>query len=185
MWDSKSKHDLIIEVWEKLDCESVGRSEIESIETVVREIYGESPMDTPMRLARLLADEGAELRHSEILELDVERRTSADDLPLLSRPIEISTKEAAFKSIFELETLRRRFQKNRRNQSILGLRKKAITARDLCVELSENQNKAQRARLDAAEIGEWLSIWIQSPEIYETWIRARYPEGFEGIEERK
>ena len=185
MWDSKSKHDLIIEVWEKLDCESVGRTEIEAIETVVRENYGESPLDSPMRLARLLADEGAELRHSEILELDVERRTSTDELPVLSQPIEISTKEAAFKAIFELETLRRRFQKNGKNQSLQGLRKKAITARNHCVELSENQNKAPGARRDALEIGEWLSIWIQSPEIYETWIRARYPEGFEEIEQGK
>ena len=40
MWQSKTKNDLIIEVWEKLDCESVGAIEIEAIETVVREKYG-------------------------------------------------------------------------------------------------------------------------------------------------
>lgn len=36
MWNSRTKIDLIIEVWEKLDCESVGAREIEAIETVVR-----------------------------------------------------------------------------------------------------------------------------------------------------
>jgi len=33
MWLSRNKNDLIIEVWEKLDCENVGAAEIEAIET--------------------------------------------------------------------------------------------------------------------------------------------------------
>ncbi|HKX84510.1 MAG TPA: hypothetical protein VJL58_09850 [Pyrinomonadaceae bacterium] len=64
MWNSRNKTDLIFEVWEKLDCESVGAAEIEAIETVVREEYGDSAVDSPMILARMLADEGAILRHS-------------------------------------------------------------------------------------------------------------------------
>ena len=31
MYDARNKTDLIIEVWERLDCESVGRKEIEAI----------------------------------------------------------------------------------------------------------------------------------------------------------
>ena len=65
MWLSRTKNDLLIEVWEKLDCESIGASEIEAIETVVRDQYGEAAVESPMVIARLLADEGAELRHSE------------------------------------------------------------------------------------------------------------------------
>ena len=32
MWKSRNKTELIIEVWEKLDCEDVGAAEIEAIE---------------------------------------------------------------------------------------------------------------------------------------------------------
>jgi len=77
MWNARTKIDLIIEVWEKLDCESIGAKEIEAIETVVREQYGFSAVESPMIIARLLADEGAELRHAEIMELDVERRSES------------------------------------------------------------------------------------------------------------
>ena len=35
MWEAKNKRDLMIEVWEKLDCESVGADEIRSVEEVV------------------------------------------------------------------------------------------------------------------------------------------------------
>jgi len=179
MWESKSKHDLIIEVWEKLDCENVGRAEIEAIETVVRENYGDSPMDTPMKLARLLADEGAELRHSEILELDVERRTESAVLPLLSKSLDLSDEESALDTIDELEELRLRFQAASNESGIRALRKKAIAARDACLEISTNNKKSPRAKQAAATISEWLSVWIQSPEIYKTWIKAKYPDGIE------
>src|SRR4051812_28518279 len=73
MWQSRTKIDLVIEVWEKLDCESVGAVEIKAIETVVADVFGEQAVDSPMVIARLLADEGAELRHSELMDLYVER----------------------------------------------------------------------------------------------------------------
>ena len=74
MWNSRTKNDLIIEVWEKLDCENIGAKEITAIEDAVREKYGDDAVDSPMIIARLLADEGAELRHAEIMELEVKRR---------------------------------------------------------------------------------------------------------------
>ncbi len=63
MYKSRTKTDLIIEVWEALDCESVGAKEIIAIEEAVREQFGQNAVESPMILARLLADEGAELRH--------------------------------------------------------------------------------------------------------------------------
>lgn len=169
-----------MEVWEKLDCESIGRVELEAIETVVGEIYGMSPQDTPMRLARLLADEGAELRHSELLELDVERRTATEDLPLISQPLDISQKTKALKSINELEELRRKFDSQKKVDGISALRKKAIAARDQCLGIAGNPDKSDVSRKDASEIAEWLSIWIQSPEIFNAWLKARYPDGIGG-----
>ena len=65
MLKSRTKNDLMIEVWETLDCENVGAKEIIAIEKAVRERFGEAAVDSPMVIARLLADEGAELRSEE------------------------------------------------------------------------------------------------------------------------
>ncbi len=89
MFDARNKNDLIIEVWEKLDCESVGASEMIAMEEAVLGQYGKSAVDSPMIIARLLADEGADLRHSEIMQLYVERHS---DLPY----------EAAFRNILDV-----------------------------------------------------------------------------------
>src|ERR1700755_3324433 len=75
-WKSRAKDDLIIEVWEHLDCESVGAREILAIEQAVHERFGDGAVDNPMIVARLLADEGAELRHPEIMELYVKYQES-------------------------------------------------------------------------------------------------------------
>ena len=56
MWQSRNKTDLIFEVWEKLDCDSVGAAEIEAIETAVEGRFGKRALESPMVLARLLAD---------------------------------------------------------------------------------------------------------------------------------
>ena len=92
MFESRNKIDLIIEVWEKLDCESVGKAEILAIETVVRDRFGDQAVDSPMITARLLADEGAELRHQEIMQLFLER---AEDRPY----------DAVFRNILDVTNL--------------------------------------------------------------------------------
>ncbi|MBA3715634.1 MAG: hypothetical protein H0W76_24795, partial [Pyrinomonadaceae bacterium] len=75
-WKARTKRDLMIEVWEHLDCESVGAKELETIAAVVREQFGDGAIESPASVARLLADEGAELRHAEVLELDVRWRSN-------------------------------------------------------------------------------------------------------------
>ena len=51
-WNARSRQDLIIEVWEDLDCESVGARELEQIQHALREQYGEGGLESPAAIAR-------------------------------------------------------------------------------------------------------------------------------------
>ena len=126
MWQAKTKTDLIIEVWEKLDCESVGASEIEAIETVVCEKYGNSAVDSPMIIARLLADEGAELRHSEIMELYVKRQLESPYHAMFRNILKFSDFKQAVISIRQLENLRRKFVAENDKEGLRLVRETAI-----------------------------------------------------------
>ena len=126
MWDAKTKQDLIIEVWEKLDCESVGAAEIEAIETVVRDTFGQSAVESPMIIARLLADEGAELRHAEILKLDVERRLESPYDPMFRNILKFSDFNQALNSICQIENLRRKFLKENDKEGLRLVREIGI-----------------------------------------------------------
>src|SRR6266446_7946862 len=84
---ARTKEDLIVEVWEQLDCDSVGAAELEQIQKAIRERFGEGAVDSPASIARLLADEGAILRHPEVLECDADwrvRASAVSELPAVN-----------------------------------------------------------------------------------------------------
>ena len=108
-WQARTKRDLIIEVWEWLDCESVGGREIQAIAEIARERYGAGADESPLALARLLADEGAELRHPEIMALDVVWRTSDKYDAMFRNALKCDDLAQTFQSLRRLENLRQQF----------------------------------------------------------------------------
>jgi hypothetical protein len=185
MWTSRTKQDLIIEVWEKLDCENVGAAEIEAIEEAVRGQYGEAAVESPMRIARLLADEGAALRHSEIMKLWIERSSDRPYDAEFRNLVKLDDLATALRSVRQVENLRRKFVSDGDKEGVRLLREEILEAKSHVVELSRDQRLDAAARQVNAEIGEWLTLWLQSPELFENWILIRrnsagYKEAFGG-----
>lgn len=162
MWQAKNKRDLMIEVWEKLDCESVGSTEIEAIEEVVRDVYGASAVESPMQIARLLADEGAELRHSEIMELYVVRYEAKPYTAEFRNILKIGSFRQTLASIRSLDNLRKKFVTDGDKNGIRLIRERVIEAK-----------KRLTATPMEAEISEWLTVWLQTPDAFETWVSLR------------
>lgn len=173
MWKSRTKNDLIIEVWEALDCENVGAKEIVAIEEAVRERFGANAIDQPMRIARLLADEGAELRHSEILALDVERRLESPYEPMFRNILKFSDFKQALNSIRNLENLRKKFQAENDKEGLRLVRDTAQKGKQRAQMISKNEKVEPQNRAEKAEIAEWFTLWLQSPEIFENWVTLR------------
>lgn len=163
----------MIEVWEALDCESVGAKEIIAIENAVREKFGNNAVDQPMRIARLLADEGAELRHSEIMKLDVERRLESPYDPMFRNILKFSDFKKALISIRQLENLRRKFQTENDKEGLRLVRETAIKGKQRTVMIANNSKVDEQKRAEKGEIAEWFQLWLQSPEIFENWIELR------------
>lgn len=163
MFVSRNKADLIIEVWEKLDCENVGAPEIEAIETAVEGRFGTSAVDSPMVIARLLADEGAELRHSEIMELYIKRASDRPYDAVFLNILDTSGFPQTLSSLRRMENLRRRFASDQDKDGTRILRQLAI----------DEKERLQGGSVIDREIAEWLTIWLGSPEIFENWITLR------------
>ncbi len=173
MWNSRTKTDLIIEVWEKLDCESVGAKEIEAIEIVVRDRFGEGAIESPMIIARMLADEGAELRHAEILELDVKRRLESPYDAMFRNVLKFADFKETLISIRRLENMRRKFVLENDKEGLRLLREIAIKGKNRAQMIAKNERVEADKRVEKAEIAEWFTLWMQSPEIFENWVELR------------
>lgn len=162
MWESKTKHDLIIEVWEKLDCESIGSAEIEAIEEVVSDVLGDAAVESPMKIARLLADEGAELRHSEIMELHVRRYEAKPYTAEFRNILKVDSFRQTLTSIRNLDNLRKKFLSEGDKNGVRLIRERVI----------ETKKKLTR-RPEEVELAEWLNVWLLTPDVFETWVSLR------------
>ncbi|HEY0659496.1 MAG TPA: hypothetical protein VGD05_13525 [Pyrinomonadaceae bacterium] len=173
MYKSRTKNDLIIEVWEALDCESIGAKEIAAIEEAVRTRFGSSAVDLPMIIARLLADEGAELRHAEILELDVQRRLESPYDAMFRNILKFSDFKQTIVSIRNLENLRQKFTRENDKEGLRLVRETALKGKNRALMIGKNPKVDEMKRAEKAEIAEWFTIWLQSPEVFDNWIVLR------------
>ncbi|MFL6375479.1 MAG: hypothetical protein ACJ73D_12490 [Pyrinomonadaceae bacterium] len=173
MWESRTKQDLVIEVWEKLDCDSVGAAEIEAIETAVEAQFGKAAVDSPMVIARLVADEGAELRHSEIMELYIRRSEDHPYDAALRNVLRVDSLSAALRSITDLENIRRKYAADGDKTGLRHIREMAIAAkRELCLRIDHIRTN-DLDRHVATEINDWLSHWLQTPQLFADWVEVR------------
>jgi hypothetical protein len=172
-WKARTKRDLMIEVWEHLDCESVGALELEAVTAVVRERFGEGAVESPVIIARLLADEGAELRHAEVLEMDARWRTQDPYEAMFRNVLRFSTFDEAAASIRRLENLRKQFQRKNDREGLRLVREAALKGKQRAQMIARNTKVVERKRAEKAEMVEWFTVWLNQPEIFEDWLSLR------------
>jgi hypothetical protein len=172
-WGARTKPDLIIEVWEALDCESVGAREIEQIQQALREKFGEGTLESPASIARTVAEEGAVLRHQEVFACDMKwrERLISDTAPLQS--LSFSSLTEASESIRKLESWRSQFAETGKQVDLHRLQEFALKARQELQLVERSRIVKARVRSEAAEIVEWLTIWMRDPVIFEDWLSLR------------
>lgn len=180
-WSARNKRDLIIEVWEYLDCESVGASELEQIQQALTEKFGAGAVTSPASIARTVADEGAILRHPEVFQCDVNWREHHVKRWEFRHGLNFSDFSSAFASVVRLEEKRLQLQLGDEATGATGLRE----LRDIVVAARKDSLLQARSKiLDSSvrerlkEISEWLIVWLQSPELFSDWLdlRRRSPE---------
>jgi len=158
MWRAKTKSDLAIEVWEKLDCEDIGAAEIEAIEIVIGEQFGVHAVDSPMQIARLLADEGAALRHAEIMELYLARAANRPYEAAFRALVEITGLRSALTGIRNLENLRRKYLLDNDREGLRLVQLAAIGAKEQAEETAGRIQADPLTRGINTEIAEWFRI---------------------------
>ncbi len=172
-WKARTKRELMIEVWEHLDCESVGAKEIEAVSEAVRERFGEGAVESPARVARLLADEGADLRHAEVLELDARWRTADPYEAAFRNVLKFSTFEEAAGSIKRLDNLRKQFQRKGDREGLRRVQETVLKGKQRAEMIARNPAVNERKRAEKAEMAEWFTVWLSQPELFSDWLGLR------------
>jgi hypothetical protein len=172
-WKARTKRELMIEVWEHLDCETVGARELEEIVEAVRERFDGGALESPAAIARLLADEGAELRHAEVLEMDARWRTADPYEPMFRNVLRFSDFEQAANSIKRLDNLRRQFARKKDQEGLRRVRDVALRGKQRAQMIAANKSVDRRKRAEKEEIAQWFTLWLQTPELFDDWLALR------------
>jgi hypothetical protein len=156
---------LIIDVWKPMDKEVVGAPELESIQETIAERFGASV--SPASIARALADHGVRLGHPEILQADLRWRERS--LLFTTEDLAFGAIDAANALIEKIESLRQQSENDAPRAERLRYEVRQFkTELDL---LTANE-KAENREL-AQEVAQWLTIWLQTPQIFSEWLSLR------------
>ena len=183
--EPRSKQEFMVAEWLRLGGQAIGRKELRAIQRALREEFGEGAIESPARIARVLADEGAELRHPEVIEFDakwreekIEKETSKFrrlERFLDTKPARLHETESLIK---KLEQTRQSSERNQDQMNAQHLRNIAINARQAAELLANDSTLNQAQRAEQAEIAQWLAVWLQTPSLFHDWLdlRRRSPD---------
>jgi hypothetical protein len=172
-------HEIIVSIWQARGQTAIGAEELRAIHQGVAALIGEDNAPSPASIARELAQEGAELRHPEVIECDAAWREARwereakrfkrlDDL-VSDKPL---TLKRAEELIAELERLRQEFASTNDDEGLARLKEFALSAQ-------QRSQSGTKAGVDAAalseqtEIDTWLKVWMQTPAIFSDWLELR------------
>ena len=180
-----SKQEFIVAQWLRLGGKAIGRRELRRIQRALHEKFGEGGVESPAKIARVLADEGAELRHPEVIEFDVKWREEKIEKETsefkglerfrVAKPVRLHEAESLIK---KLEQTRQSSGRNENKVNVQRLREIAIDVRQTAETLANDSTLTQRQRDEQAEIAQWLAVWLQTPNLFDDWLdlRRRSPD---------
>jgi hypothetical protein len=154
-----TRERLIVETWSRIGADTVGAAELSLIQTALMERFGSAA--SPASIARVLADHGARLGHPEILQADVRWRErqhvfTPDDLAF-------DTIGAAFAFI---EKLQQADDQHSLRQSVQHIKHELE-------HLAAVPTVPANRRAVAREAVQWLTVWLQNPQIFSEWLELR------------
>ena len=175
-WSARTITELIIEVWEALDCESVGAAELEQIQHALLETFGAGAAESPAAIARTVADEGAVLRHPEVFDCDLKWRRKNLGSHGFGEPLDFSNLKSAFESVVKIEE--RRLETDSDPKAIEKLQSVVLAARDELSLKARSRILDEGERQASNEVAQWLTVWLRTPELFSDWLdlRRRSPE---------
>jgi hypothetical protein len=76
-------------------------------------------------------------------------------------------------SIRQLENLRKKFAAESDREGLRLIRETAEKGKNRALMIAGNEKVDADKRAEKAEIAEWFTLWMQSPEVFENWVLLR------------
>lgn len=160
-----TKYQIIVDVWERMEKDVVGAPELELIQQALAVRFG--TIVSLAAIARTLADHGVRLGHPDVLVADMKWRERT--ALFTSEDLTFDCMEAAMSLIEKIEGFRQNFENEK--PMLEHLRQSVQQIKNELDVLAASDRVGQN--ILAEEVGQWLAIWLQNPQLFPEWLALR------------
>lgn len=154
-----------------METDTVGGAEISRIQEAIAESLSADSRDViqigPASIARILADEGARLRHPEILEADVHWRERQE---MISFPGELND-SSLIQLVFSFIEKSQCREFDNKQSARKYMRQMALKLKSEFELIATHRNDLEGEV--AKEVSQWLKVFLETPEIARDWLALR------------
>ena len=166
----RTKKEMVLEIYDREAMGEVSPHEIAIINQGLIEEFGEGGAMTPAEIARILVDEDLPVRFDQVFRMT--SLTEKYEFIFEGLAINKSLREAE-KSLRRIDELYHKFLRVGDRTGVRFARQTALRAKSNALALSHSPKLDQNKRAEQAEFCRWLTIWLETPEIFPQWLELR------------
>lgn len=157
---------MVLEIYDREAMGEVTEREIRIIQEGLLEAFGEGGLLSPGEIARVLLDEQLPVRLDHVLRMGHLLDKYEEMFAGLAYP---TTLPEAARSLRTIDARYREFRQQGDRTGMRYARQTAMRARQNALALTNHPiNREVRQ-----EIAQWFTIWLQTPDIFQTWLEIR------------
>jgi hypothetical protein len=166
----RTKKEMVLEIYDREAMGEVSPHEIAIINQGLIDEFGEGGAMTPAEIARVLVDEDLPVRFDQIFRM----KSLAEKYEFIFEGLAINKSlSEAEKSLSRIDELYHKFLRTGDRTRVRFARQTALRAKSNALALSHSPNLDRNKRAEQAEISHWLTIWLETPEIFPQWLELR------------
>jgi hypothetical protein len=166
----KSKRELVLDIYDNEAMGEVTAREIAIINQALIAEYGEGGAMTPAEIARILHDEDLPVRFDQVFRM---MTTTEKYENAFAGFLENGDLAEAENSIRAIDDLYRKFKRAGDKVGVRFAFEAARMAKRNAEELSRSSRLSLTRRREQAEIAQWFTVWLQTPDLFNEWLGLR------------
>lgn len=165
-----TKKEMVLEIYDREAMGEITALEIEIINQGLIDEYGDGGAMAPAEIARILHDEDLPVRFDQIFRMD----SAADKyVDLFGRLNKFGSLAEAEQTLRQIDVLQRDFSRQGDKIGERYARQAALRIKKQTAALSQSPKLNERVRAEMGEIAQWMTIWLQTPDIFDQWLELR------------
>lgn len=167
----KSKREMVLDIYDHEAMGEVTAREIAIINQALVAEFGEGGALAPAEIARILHAEDLPIRFEQIFRMATP--TEKYENLFAGLAYNLNTLTRAEEVLSELDNLYRKFKRLGDRTGVRFARQAAREAKQQAAQLAASPQLAPTTRAVQGEIAQWLTIWLQTPDLFAEWLAIR------------